>query len=66
MEKVYNNHHENDHISGPTLPPHLRFCRSHCKQKEINTYFVKFGNILLHGPHQHGFFCKSPYEIKMT
>ena len=33
MGKVYNNRHKNGHISGPTLPPHLRFCRSHCKQK---------------------------------
>jgi hypothetical protein len=35
VAKVYNNHHESDHISGPTLPQHLRFCRSHCKQKEV-------------------------------
>ena len=38
MEKVYNNRHENDHISGPTLPPHLIFCRSHYKKNEIALY----------------------------
>jgi hypothetical protein len=33
--KVSNNCHKTDHIPGPILPPHLRFCRSHCKKKKL-------------------------------
>jgi hypothetical protein len=37
-QKGSNQHNYINHIMGPTLPPHLRFCRSHCKQKRITQH----------------------------